>query len=770
MIRYSTSVALLGLCLAGSAVAGDWAHWRGPEMDGHSHEVNLPSEWSPETVGENNLIWKQPYGCRSTPIVLDGRLYIIQGYGSGIDEGERVVCFDAETGEVLWKHEFNVFLTDIVSVRLGWSSPCGDPETGYVYAHGTQGFLMCLDKEGNLVWERQLTEEFGRVTGYGGRIVNPTVVDDLVIMGMAAANWGEYARGWNRFVAFDKHNGNVVWWASVPGSKVETYYSNPVPGVFNGEKLVISGGSDGGVHAFQARTGKHAWSYYISDGIINGSPIVEGNLVYITHGEDNPDTSRPGRVVCLDASTLDAEGKPTLVWEYVRGQRFGLASAALADGKLYCPDDFAKIYCFDAKTGDLLWRAPYGRVARGSPLIADNKMYVFDVNAEFHIFELFDDEEPEEIHTQKFINPDIVGFVETNGTPIAVNGKVYFGTADEFYCIGTGGDHPEPTYEPLPPEAPVANNPDIDQVGIYPAEVTLHPGESQQFEVRFYNKLGQVADISNIRIAVEFSIAEPPMGKGPPEPALQGEIDRSGKLTVSADVPNQQGHVMVKVGEMTAKARVRVAPVIPYTEDFERYEIGACPGGYVYAQGKYRVVELEGNKVLQKTNDSTRPPLARANAYMTTPDSANYTIACDIMAMEKRGKLPDAGVVNCRYQLTLNGVVDPEHGQRTLRIGAWEAIPRINESMPFEWKPGVWYRMKLKVVADEEMAHIYGKVWERDQEEPAEWTVEFEDPNPTTEGSAAVYGFVTNTLADPSMAGFEGSELYYDNVEIRPNE
>ena len=129
-----------------------------------------------------------------------------------MNEGEQVVCFDEKTGKKLWEYRVNVFHTDIVSSRLGWTTLTADPAAGNVYAHTTGGHLLCLDKAGKLVWSRQLTEEFGRVTGYGGRIVAPIFDSGLVIIGMPNASWGDQARGLNRFVAFDGKTGQVVWY------------------------------------------------------------------------------------------------------------------------------------------------------------------------------------------------------------------------------------------------------------------------------------------------------------------------------------------------------------------------------------------------------------------------------------------------------------------------------------------------------------------------------------------------------------------------------
>ena len=38
------------------------------------------------------------------------------------------------------------------------------PQTGYIYAHGVGGLFLCFDRDGEVVWSRSLTEEFGRIS------------------------------------------------------------------------------------------------------------------------------------------------------------------------------------------------------------------------------------------------------------------------------------------------------------------------------------------------------------------------------------------------------------------------------------------------------------------------------------------------------------------------------------------------------------------------------------------------------------------------------
>src|SRR5262245_9510653 len=79
----------------------DWVHWRGPTQNGDSYDTGLPEKFSLDPKAPNsNCIWTQPYGCRSTPVVMNGRVYIINSAGEGVNEGERVMCFDADSGKV----------------------------------------------------------------------------------------------------------------------------------------------------------------------------------------------------------------------------------------------------------------------------------------------------------------------------------------------------------------------------------------------------------------------------------------------------------------------------------------------------------------------------------------------------------------------------------------------------------------------------------------------------------------------------------------------
>ena len=83
VVRLAVATVSLFLGAAQVAFAGgpwtaapmDWPYWRGPEMNNISREKNIVDRWSPR--GEN-LLWKrEEIGGRSTPIVMNGKLYTI---------------------------------------------------------------------------------------------------------------------------------------------------------------------------------------------------------------------------------------------------------------------------------------------------------------------------------------------------------------------------------------------------------------------------------------------------------------------------------------------------------------------------------------------------------------------------------------------------------------------------------------------------------------------------------------------------------------------
>ena len=459
-LRLQLPCALLGLLLvASSAYSADWPSWRGPTQNGVSEETGLVASWSP--------IWHAEFTGRSTPIVLDGRVFVIGRRGEGIEHEGVVAAFDAQDGTLLWEHAYNIFHTTIPFNRVGWASLAGDPETGYVYAHTVSGLFLCFDRDGKVVWSRSLTEEFGRISGYGGRVHTPVVDEDLVIISYLSSNWGSHTPGRHRYFAFDKRSGEVVWIATPGGRPLDTTYSVPVVATINGVRLLIGGNADGSIYAMKIRTGETVWGFKLSRRGINSSVVVAGDKVYAAHGEENLDNTALGRVVCIDATGNE-------IWRY-DGVFAGYTSPVVHDGRLYITDNSANIHALDAETGQVHWVHNIGTVGKGSPVFADGRLYAPEVNGRFVIVAPGSDT-AETLDLAEIAMPDGRP-AELFGSPAVAYGRIYLSTEAGVYCLGdpaaqfkvsaTAADYPR---EQASPDATPAH------LQIIPAEVVAQPG------------------------------------------------------------------------------------------------------------------------------------------------------------------------------------------------------------------------------------------------------------------------------------------------------
>ena len=733
ILTVSTSlVSSLGWC-------DDWPSWRGTGQRGFSLEENLPGKWSPE--GEN-LVWSQPIGGRSAPVEWDGRVYVIHLTGEGESMQEEVVCLDSDTGKILWRYAFNIFLTDIPSTRVGWSNPCVDTETGNVIVHGVQGILVCLDKDGKKVWSRSLTEEFGRISGYGGRTHTPMIDEGRVVISFLNAAWGNQGKGSHRYLALNKLSGEVVWWSAPGGPPLDTTYSMPAVAVIDGVRMLVAGCADGNIYGLKSRTGEKVWTFRLSKRGINSTVIVHKGLAYASHCEEslfNTDPKQPamGRVVCFKASGKGDITKTNEVWR-ADGLTAGYASAAADNKYLYVGANSANIHCFDLKTGKEAWVHNVGTVLKASPVVGDGKLYVGEVSGHFSILQL-GDKKAATLSREKFALPDGRP-MEINGSACIARGKVYFCTSMKLYCIGKPGA--KSTGESLPwPASPVKaeEGASATHLQVLPAETMLKPGESREFRARLFDSKGNL--IGNCSPKWEIS-------------GLDATVDAEGKLTVKGGSSFQGGMLTATHGGIKGASRVRVVPELPLKIDFEDRKPGLAPGGWISASPvKFKVVDLDGNKVLKKLSD--KPKFILARMYFGKPIEQDYTMQLDLMGTEEKFQLPDMGFFVSRYRFDLLG------NRQHARIVAWSPMPRVEKKVRFKWDPKVWYTAKMSVSRSGGKATIKAKVWKRGTDEPEAWTLEVVDSTPNLGGAPGLYAYSAGST-DKKIGG----EIFYDNIVV----
>ena len=772
--QFSLAVALLLNAPATPELAAattGWLSWRGPAQNGTSTETGLPDK-----VVTKEALWTASFPGQSTPVIANGKVYIVGYLGEGPDLQEGVACFDAETGAKLWEQRYSDFLSDTIYLRYATSSPTIDPETGNVYLQGTQGILAAFTADGKPLWSHSMMEKFGRLTFPNSRTASPLIDGDLLITRGIMANWGAQGPAGDRFYAFDKKTGELVW-ASATGERPrDNSFSHPYLTWYKGMRVFITATGDGNIFCANARTGEPIWRIPLFKAGINATVAVHNNdklvAIYGTPYE-------PGQMVCLkipDVLPTHPTNAPVVVERQAAELWFtgeistSTSSPILVGDRVYVVAEKGDLCCVDVLTGKILWRLKIGIEQRNAcPLYADGKLYV----------PMLDDPaskasgEGEAGATGAFyiIKPsdqkgEILSHIALEGrcfgTPVAYNGKVYVQTTRKLYCFGKKGNNPglpaAPEPEKWPAPGPAA------QLQAIPSEVLLHPGESAAFRVRKLDAKGFLVEDVADQKTITWTNYIPPTAKV--RALMRGTFNADGKLVAAADPEPSAGAYLATLGNLRGTIRGRVLPALPIKQDFESFKIAEKheteegvmfaypPLSWIGARFKFEVREKDGNKALTKTIDNKF--FQRGTVFIGDADMKNYTIQADVFSDGNKRKMSEVGVICQRYLVVLKGndqKLEINSNLERLRV------PAGDDPSNFKWSANTWYRLKARVdVAADGSGVVRAKAWKRDEAEPEKWTAEVPHKHAHTSGSPGLYGFSPQEM-----------RVYIDNINVTQN-
>jgi outer membrane protein assembly factor BamB len=712
---------------------GDWPDWRGPDRDGISREKGLPEKWSLDGQG---VAWKAPYGGRAAPIVLGDHLYLENTSGAGATEQERLMCFNADTGKLLWEYKFNLFQSDVPAHRVAWASPAADPETGNVYSFGVNNLLTALTKDGKKLWERSITEEFSPFTTHGGRTVSPMIDGGLIIVSTPTSTWGAQGNRAQRFIALDKRSGDIVWISTPGGRPYDTSYAPMNIVNINGTRLLVTGGADGAALAMKPQTGEPVWNLVVAKRGLNTGIVANGKYAILSHGDENLDSNEMGMIAAFDASGKGKLDKSSIKWA-VKGFLGGFSSPLIDGDHVYQVDNNGTLFAFDVETGKQIWKQNLATVQKASVVLADGKLYVGTETGKFFILKPHNDrceilseiEMPISntgLNSQKIPEPIVA-------SAAVARGRVYFVSSDELYAIGPKKTNGKP-WKPVTPEVEHGEGAPA-WVQVEPTELVLKPGQTIQLHARLFDAQGRFLKEDN---SGSWSLT-----------GLKGSVD-NGSFTVAPDKVGQAGLIKTTVGGVTGEGRARVIPPLPWNITFDSMPVGSVPPYWISAlAGKVQVSELDGKKVLEKVPNETL--FKRIRVFMGPSDWSNYTTEADIRINEKRRQMGDAGIIAQRYTLVAFG-----NNQR-LEMNSWQPEVQRVAAAPFAWKPNVWYHLKLRVQnQDDGKTHVQGKAWPTGEPEPSAWLIDKVDSMPNRQGSPGIFG-------DAQFG------VYFDNLKVTPN-
>ncbi|UCF15289.1 MAG: PQQ-binding-like beta-propeller repeat protein [Phycisphaerales bacterium] len=371
----------------------NWPSFRGASAAGVAVGYPTATEWDMES--NRNIRWKTPIPglAHSSPVIWGDRIFITTSvksdgesrlkiglYGNTESEKEdtvfdwRLYCLDRNNGDVLWTrncHSGRPKVKRHPKSSHANATPCTDGRVVVAF-FGAEG-LYCYDFEGNPIWQKDLGVldwgYFYRPSAQWGGGSSPIIHKDMIILQCDVQK--------DSFIAaYSLKDGSQLWKTS--RSDVPTWGTPTVYTRDERSQIIVNGFKH--IGGYDIETGAEIWKMTGGGDIPVPTPVVADDLVYITNAH--------GRMAPIYAVKLSARGDISLrddessnqyvAWSYRRGGNY-MTTPIVLENYLYCCSNSGRLSCFNAATGELMYRENLGSRSvafSASPVAADGKIYL----------------------------------------------------------------------------------------------------------------------------------------------------------------------------------------------------------------------------------------------------------------------------------------------------------------------------------------------------------------------------------------------------------
>ncbi len=327
--------------------------WRGPHGNGIYNETGLLTKW-PDSGPEMMWHFDNLGEGFSSPVFANNIIYV----SGGKDEKGFISALD-KNGNLLWEKEYGKeFFESYPGVR---SSPTVVGDLLYIYSG--YGVLTCMDSNnGAIKWQKDMLNDFdGQNIRWG--VTETVVVDgDNVFVTPGGKK--------NNVIALNRFNGNLVW--SSEGLGETSAYCTPLLIELPARKLLVTHTADHLI-GLDAANGKLLWSYPHPNrwSVHANTPIYEdgGLFCFSGYGQGG------------EKLELSADGSSVKeVWKSEKlDSRIG--GMVMVNRYLYGSGDTSREWrCVDWKTGDEKYVSK--DLTKGVVIYADGMLYCYSERGE----------------------------------------------------------------------------------------------------------------------------------------------------------------------------------------------------------------------------------------------------------------------------------------------------------------------------------------------------------------------------------------------------
>lgn len=426
-------LGLVAGLIASTARADDWPQWQGPTRDSVWRETRITDSLE----GKLDVRWRAKVsGGYSGPAVAAGRVYITDyvrtagepkndpGGRPQLQGEERVLCLDATSGQLLWKHAYPRPYE--ISYPAGpRATPAVDGDR--VYTLGAEGNLLCLQAAtGQVVWHVDLKARYQAPTPIWGFCSHPLIDGDKLFVLAGGAG--------SVVVALDKRTGQELWRAlSAPDAG---YCPPTLIHTAQGKQLVVW--HPLAVNGLRSDTGEVLWSVKLEPnyGMSINPPCQIGEHLFVAG------------IVNQGVLLKLAQDQPTVseVWRVSSKLGFAPVHSPVVplNNTLYGVDRMGELAAIEIPSGKKLWetyQATTGerRANSGTAFIVrnDERFFIFNERGDLIIARL-SPKGYEELSRAHLLEPTHEAFGRNVvwSHPAYANRCVFARNDQELICVG----------------------------------------------------------------------------------------------------------------------------------------------------------------------------------------------------------------------------------------------------------------------------------------------------------------------------------------------
>ena len=337
-----------------------------------------------QPAGEN-LAWRVPFGSRRRRSSSATASTSTAPPGDMAHPQERLVALDAATGKVVWEQRFPVYLSDVPEHRVGWASPAVDPATGNIYMFGGSAQLCAPRRRtascsGIARCPRNTAPSRRTAAAPRRRSSMATRSSQHAAPRPGATR----PRGGNRYFAFDKKTGQTMWVSSPQTRHYDTNYSTPIVATVNGVALADRRRHRRRLPRAQGEYRRDDLELEVSKRAINSALFMVDNDVSSPHGEENMDTTEMGMIARCRRDEGRAQGGRRQVGRRTASCR-RFASPVMDEERRLHRGQRRHRRGVRSRRRQASCGAKLGTLQKGSPVLADGKLYVGTENGKFYI-------------------------------------------------------------------------------------------------------------------------------------------------------------------------------------------------------------------------------------------------------------------------------------------------------------------------------------------------------------------------------------------------